>query len=99
MIIEGIVTQKGEVVKDITGVSLVWFKHTKLDRSARYGWAIKAKPGGETLGEFEEEQDAISVMEKIADKVKRFRESAFIVIPEDHTALMREREAFYARNY
>lgn len=97
MIIEGIVTQKGDVVKDITGVALVWFKHTSLDRSVRYGWAVKAKPGEETLGEFVEERDAISVMERITDKVKRFRESAFIIIPEDHTALQREREAFYAK--
>lgn len=97
MQIEGIVTQKGDVVKDLTGVALVWFRHTKLDRSVRYGWAIMAKPRGETLGEFEDEQDAISVMEKITDKVKRFRERAFIVIPEDHTALTREREAFYGR--
>lgn len=97
MIIEGIVTQKGDVVKDLTGVALVWFKHTSLDRSVRYGWAVKAKPGDETLGEFVEERDAISVMERITDKVKRFRESAFIIIPEDHTALQREREAFYAK--
>lgn len=99
MIIEGIVTQKGDVVKSLTGVVLVWFKHTSLDRSVRYGWAIKAKPGGETLGEFEEERDAINVMERIADKVKRRREKAFITVPEDHTAIKREREAFYAGLY
>lgn len=51
----------------------------------------------QTLGEFIEERDAISVMDRIADKIKRFRENAFIIIPEDHTALQREREAFYAK--
>lgn len=95
MKIEGIVTQKGETIKNVTGVELIWFKHTKLDRSVRYGWAIKAKPGNETLGEFVDEHDAIAVMEKIISKVGRHREKAFIIIPEDHTALRQEREAFY----
>lgn len=94
MRVSGIVSQNGtKTVEEISKLQLIAFTHTKLDRTKRSGYALVAQPGNVTLGEFVDFFEAERAKDKIVEKVRRMGASAFVLVPEDKTAIRLEREA------
>jgi hypothetical protein len=93
MQVEGIVSQDGTTtVTYIEKLQVIHFKHTKLDKSVRVGYELRALPGNEKLGEFIDYNEAEAAKEKIVGKVRRLGKRAFVLVPEDKAALRKERE-------
>lgn len=96
MKLEGIASQDGQVVvTEATGLQIIHFIHTHLDRSKTTGYELRALPNMESLGVFISLDGALMARDKIVSKIKKFGKSAFVLVPEDKEALRLEREEWW----
>ena len=95
MKISGIVTQDGsKTVEEISRLQLIAFTHVKPGGYRHSGYRLRALPTGDILGEYLVQEEAKRAYDKICDKIKQLGAYAFVIVPEDKTAvkLMRLRD-------